>query len=308
MRKVLRLPSPVAQPRLRGLQQRHYPPTGGGTIAAVSSQNVPEEHLYPVPLIDTHKVVMDMKAQGFTLEQSEAVMRTFTIMLENVVRRLEVGYVPRTSFNGEMQRQWSELDQMRRSMLVMEKTEVFSLKTELERAKQHLEYLRQAREADNLKITHSVQLDVSLLKGHVHTELQKTIEHLEHRLTVELKGTDEKMEKKMVAEIAQAKLDAYRTFVALVLTVTTVIITYLRFFPAQSSGSSNQNNSPPPQPPSTPPSSSSSNASAALANLNPPSLTPPPQSVLPAPASSVIPISSPKPSQPPSAPTQELSL
>eukprot|EP01059_Diplonema_ambulator_P036836 TRINITY_DN9419_c2_g2_i3.p1 TRINITY_DN9419_c2_g2~~TRINITY_DN9419_c2_g2_i3.p1 ORF type:complete len:245 (+),score=75.91 TRINITY_DN9419_c2_g2_i3:14-748(+) len=195
-----------------------------------SKEAVREERGEP-PLFDTYEVVVELRKTGVKEEQATAIMKMLDKVIANTVNRVRAEYVPKQTYNGELQRQWSELDQMRRNILVLEKTEMFSLRRDIEKLMRQIETVGSNTEAQLTKVEHGVKLDQSLLKSHVHTELQKTHDTIETRVQTEINKLEHHFSNNVHREIAQAKLDAYRNIVALVIAIATMVMTYLRFFP-----------------------------------------------------------------------------
>ncbi|KAJ9457965.1 hypothetical protein DIPPA_31055 [Diplonema papillatum] len=208
---------------------------------------------HEIPVFDTWSVVHELNKSGFTDRQAQAVMHLLDDILRSVVKRMRTECVPRETYSNDLQRQWSELDQMRRNIVVMEKTELYSLRGEINKAKADLDTLAQTRNMDVAKLENGVKLDQSLLKGFINQELAKTTEQFQHRVESELTKVEASFSKELESRISKAKLDAYRNVVGLLLAVATFIITYLRFFPPGSTAPIMPPSPPPQQHPHSPP-------------------------------------------------------
>ena len=183
-------------------------------------------------MFDTFSAVKDLTRGGFNQNQSETMMRAWDTNLYDLQKRMEYSCVPRDTFTRETQRQWSELDSMRRDILVMEKTHLFNLRREFEKYKMTSEGHTSKWDSELQKLENGNKLDQNLLKSKMQSEVAKAIESFELKLTAEMARIENVFENRVQREVSQAKLDAYRTMVTLAVALTTLVITYLRFFPA----------------------------------------------------------------------------
>eukprot|EP01063_Lacrimia_lanifica_P031400 TRINITY_DN5163_c0_g3_i1.p1 TRINITY_DN5163_c0_g3~~TRINITY_DN5163_c0_g3_i1.p1 ORF type:complete len:290 (+),score=110.73 TRINITY_DN5163_c0_g3_i1:74-943(+) len=201
------------------------------------------------PLFDTHEVYSELTRSGFTGSQCETVIRVLDRTLRQSVTSLQGEYLPRQTYNQDVMRQWAELDQMRRNILVIEKTEIYSLKADLEKLKADLMSAKTSRERDLAKIENGSKLDNSLLKNQMFNDLHKARESITEDLEGMLEKAEHHQHSELAKEIAKVKLEAYRTIVALSITLLTLVITYLRFFPPWEAA----NGKAPPAPPAAVP-------------------------------------------------------
>eukprot|EP00754_Rhynchopus_humris_P002307 Rhum_TRINITY_DN11277_c0_g1::Rhum_TRINITY_DN11277_c0_g1_i1::g.43663::m.43663 len=185
------------------------------------------------PLFDTYEVCKELKSEGFTEKQSIAVMRLIDRSLKQMHSRISSDFLSRTSYTGDQHRQWAELEQTKRHMLILEKTDIFSLRNELQQIKVDLKGMHTGVEKDISKLEGGQKLDQSLLKAHVTQELGRHMEALDAKLTAELEKNEHHASVEMRKESATMRLDAYKTIVALMFTMTTMLMTYLRFFPPE---------------------------------------------------------------------------
>ena len=190
-----------------------------------------QSHEDKPPLFDTFEASKELQTHGLDKRQSEAIMKLLDRTVKEVSARMGKEFITRTSYGGDLQRQWQELEQMRRNILIMEKTEIFTLRNELERAKSELQNQRLVLDRELAKVENGQKLDISFLKSHVTSELLKVSEKLELSTESEISRSEHHFAGEIKKHIAEVKLDAYKSVVALIFAVGTLAMTYIRFFP-----------------------------------------------------------------------------
>eukprot|EP00756_Hemistasia_phaeocysticola_P035665 Hpha_TRINITY_DN16599_c1_g1::TRINITY_DN16599_c1_g1_i1::g.135020::m.135020 len=156
------------------------------------------------PHFDTDDAMSGLENTGLSRKQSKAVVRLLNGVVEGSFRRLERGFVSRNSHGAEASRQHAEMEQLRRDLLVLERSEIFFLKTKLEEARAQMDAMRQTRSSDAAQLAATQKLDLNLLQGRVEERLNNIerlnadrLNKLEHDIQTSIKDLHHRLDEKM---------------------------------------------------------------------------------------------------------------
>jgi hypothetical protein len=119
---------------------------------------------------DTLKVVQRLETEGFTPEQSKAVMELLKDVIDESVLGLTRTMVTRDEQDKVVYQQKVDFAQLRSELQTLDKNEFTSTKNEHDRLTVEIEKLRQKFREEVSKIQASVRLDLNLEKGRIRDE------------------------------------------------------------------------------------------------------------------------------------------
>lgn len=174
---------------------------------------------------DTFKFVRRLEAEGFTLEQSEAVMSSLRQVIDESMVNLSNTMVTKAEQEKTVYTYKVDFASLKSEIQLLEKNDFTMMKAEHERLQGEIEKLRQKLREEITRTQANVRLDLNLEKGRIRDEASAQ--------EIKIKETDTRIESEIAGLRTQMEAIKFQILQYMVGTITgagALILAYLRMF------------------------------------------------------------------------------
>lgn len=192
---------------------------------------------------DTHALVRDLETNGFNKEQSEAVVTVLASLTNGSLDTVYKDMVTRAQQEITLQQIMAHLDSIRKDMVILEKSEFATLRSENEKMKIEIGHVRQHLQNETNQIRADTKLDINLERSRLadmFTEHEKKLMEAStefHKKNVNTDGAITEINKKIDIDIASLKtlmeshkLDTIRFLAASVFACLAIALGFYRLW------------------------------------------------------------------------------
>ncbi|KAI9146170.1 mitochondrial protein [Paraphysoderma sedebokerense] len=189
------------------------------TTTAVSlSNSIPSSHF------DTYKFVQKLEQEGFTREQSESIMTSFSEVVNESMQNLTKNMVSKSDQEKNVHMYKVDFTQLKSEIKMLEKNDFAILKGENERLVAEVEKLKLKMREEMNRLQAGVRLDMNLEKGRIRDEAsvqEGKIREADARIETEISNIRTQLE--------SIKYEIIRNIVGTITAAGGLILAYLRF-------------------------------------------------------------------------------
>ncbi|CAO3663882.1 unnamed protein product [Umbelopsis vinacea] len=190
-----------------------------------SSLMVRENNSIPAYHFDTFKFVRRLEEEGFTLEQSEAIMSNLREVIDESMLNLSKVMVTKAEQEKTVYTYKVDFASLKSEIQLLEKNDFSMMKAENERLQGEIEKLRQKLREEITRTQANVRLDLNLEKGRIRDEASAQ--------EIKIKETDTRIESEIAGLRTQMEAIKFQILQYMVGTITgagALILAYLRMF------------------------------------------------------------------------------
>ncbi|KAI9183472.1 Protein fmp32, mitochondrial [Blastocladiella emersonii ATCC 22665] len=178
----------------------------------------------PPPTFDTYKFVQRLEQEGFSREQSEAIMQSFLEVISESMANLKSTMVTKGDQEKNVHMYKVDFTALKSEIKMLEKNDFAILRSETERLTAELDKLKQKMREETNRLQAGVRLDMNLEKGRIRdeTSIQETkIREADARIETEIANIRTQLE--------SIKYEIIRNVVGTLTAAGGLVLAYMRF-------------------------------------------------------------------------------
>ncbi|GBC03462.1 hypothetical protein RclHR1_05130014 [Rhizophagus clarus] len=174
---------------------------------------------------DTNSFVERLEREGFTRQQSEAIMNSLSDVINNSLQSVTSEYVTKSDTDKSIYTAKVDISKLKSELQVVERSDFNMLKIENERLLTEIDKLKQKLNEEIKKTQGGVKLDINLEKGRIREETSS--------LELELTKTGTRIESEIAAlrtQMETIKAQILQYMIGTLTGVGALILAYMRMF------------------------------------------------------------------------------
>ncbi|KAL7752817.1 Protein fmp32, mitochondrial [Sorochytrium milnesiophthora] len=209
------LPLPLRQSALAQWRRQQHRPFGSTSVRRDDLGN---------PTFDTYKFVQKLETEGFTRQQAEAIMQSFSEVINESMSNMKTSMVSKAEQEKNVHMYKVDFTALKSEIKMLEKTDFAILKSENERLINEVEKLKQKMSEEMNRLQAGVRLDMNLEKGRIRDEASVQ--------EVKIREADAHIETEISnirTQLESIKFEIIRNIVTTITAAGGLILAYLRF-------------------------------------------------------------------------------